>query len=191
MTANRYMNLINCSTFEEVYAKVRSWSSDLSDHVHLVRSTILDIHLDIERVLKQILYHVLLGIIFHGEDEAEYELHCKKLEEMVSNLNFATVHRLLRPAFEAFAAPDLANIQPINQLRNSVAHAKDVENVLYKGRSPFTDPDCLAQLYFDGWAVRQELGHFFERMIDDPRRLMDHYASFYRENYDRLKGNKA
>jgi hypothetical protein len=49
MTRTRYMDLINCSTPEEVYVRVREWSSDLTEQEHIVRSTILDIHADIER----------------------------------------------------------------------------------------------------------------------------------------------
>ena len=66
MSQGMYMDLIHCSTPEEVYATVRDWISDLTDHEHLVRSTILDIHADVERVMKQTLYHILLGVMFHG-----------------------------------------------------------------------------------------------------------------------------
>jgi hypothetical protein len=67
MTRTRYKDLINCSTPEEVYVRVREWSSDLTEQEHIVRSTIFDIDADIERVLKQVLYQSLLSLIFNGD----------------------------------------------------------------------------------------------------------------------------
>jgi hypothetical protein len=110
---------------------------------------------------------------------------------MIIKLNFSAVHRLLKPAFDAFPAPDLANIEPINQVRGQVAHRQDMSEVQYKGRSPFADPDCLAQLFFEGWAIRQEVSHFFERMISDPRAIADHYAKFYHEHHGKSKDDSA
>jgi hypothetical protein len=82
------MDLINCSTPEEVYVRVREWSSDLTEQEHIVRSTIFDIDADIERVLKQVLYQSLVGLIFNGDGQEEYENHCKELERMVTKLHF-------------------------------------------------------------------------------------------------------
>jgi len=191
MSQGMYMDLIHCSKPEEVYATVRDWISDLTDHEHLVRSTILDIHADVERVMKQTLYHILLGVMFHGDDESEYENYCENLERTVTKLNFATVYRILKPCFDAYPAPELADIQLVNEVRNSVAHRQGPNKVTYKDRSPFGDPDCLAQLYLDGWAIRSVVGKFFEVMISDPRVRAEHYAKFYRENYARLKEESA
>lgn len=189
MASAEYMKLLNCGTADEVYANVRRWISDLTDLEHLVRSTVLDIHAEIERLLKGVLIELLQPLVFEGYSRAQYQRHVKKLEDTVAGLNFATVHRLLKPALDAFVAPDLANIGAINELRNRIAHETDVKKIRYKGRSPFSDPDCLAQLFFEGWAVRKEIGHFCERRVLDPRARAVRHAEFYEENYDRLRGS--
>jgi hypothetical protein len=157
---NEFMEMINCTTAAQVFEQVKQWSSDLTDRQHLVRSTILDIHADIERLLKQILYRHQRVLVFGSEDTAEYEEHKKALEKSITGLNFATVLRILRPALDAFPSPDLQNISGINELRNNVTHAGGLGAILYKNRSPFEDPDCLAQVFLEGWAIRKELRHF-------------------------------
>jgi hypothetical protein len=176
-----YMWLINCQTPEEVYATTRRWTSDLTEREHLVRSTILDIHADVERLMKQVLYQLLLTIMFKGDDNDEYRKRCSELWETVTRLNFATVHRVLKIPFEAFPASELADISAINEVRNEVAHQERMADVKYKGRKPFCEAECMAQLFFEAWAVRQALSHFYERMIDEPRFLAAEYAKFYHE----------
>jgi hypothetical protein len=159
---NEFMEMIACTTPDQVFEQVKRWSSDLTDRQHLVRSTILDIHADIERLLKQILYRRQLILVFESDDTAEYEEHKRALQKSITGLNFATVHRILRPALDAFPSPDLRDISGINELRNNVTHAGRLGDILYKNRSPFEDPDCLAQVFLEGWAIRKELGHFNE-----------------------------
>ena len=191
MPGQRYMDLINCQSPEEVYARVREWSSDLSDQEHLIRSTILDIQADIERTLKQVLYQILLPLVFHGNDEVEHEAHKAKLEGMVTGLPFSTVHRLLKSPLDAYPVDEYDDIQRINEARNYIANRTDISKLSYKSRSLFSDPDCFAQLFFDGWAVRQQLGKFYETMISSPRWHLEHYAKFYQENYHKLKDQGA
>jgi len=187
MSATGYMDLINCSTPEEVYGRVREWSSDLSEHEHVVRSTILDIHTEVELKLKQVLFHSLKSLIFNGDGEEEHEKHCQELERMVTRLSLNQVHQALQPALKAAPHEEFDDIRPINEVRNSLAHSRDLSKVTYKNRSPFNDPDALAQLFFEGWAVRQQLGEFYEHMIAEPRVLAEHYAKFYAENYHRVE----
>ena len=190
MSDNMYMEMIHCQSPDEVYATVRRWMSLLSDHEHLVRSTILDIHMDVERVLKMALYQALLDVIFHGDDEAEYECRCEQLEKMVMKMSYSYVYRLLTPAFDAFPADDLAAVMAINEVRNSVAHNVKPEQVQYKGRSPFTNADCLAQLYLDSFDLCESVEKFIRVMVVDPRGVAKHHADFYHENYTRLKDDQ-
>jgi hypothetical protein len=178
-----YIELLNCKTPGEVYTTVRNYISGLTEQEHLVRSTILDIHADLERAMKQAFYQVMLDSVFHGDDDDEYKQSCVALEEMVDGLSFGAVYNVLKPLFAAFPADDLASIKPIQDVRNSVAHRTDMSKIDYRGRNPFTDPDCLAQLYLDGWAVREEIAHFLGTMVLDRRGLFEHYAKFYQENY--------
>jgi hypothetical protein len=171
------MKLIKCEAPEQVYRRVREWTSELTDDEHLVRSTILDVHASLEGRLKYVLYDLLVGAMFRDLDEEDesYEKKRDKLRRTVDKMNFAAVHRQLKPLLEAFPSGELANIPIVNELRNQVVHGGDTKCVQYKGRSPFTDADCLAQLYFDVWAARSELAKFLERQVDDPRALLEHY----------------
>ena len=187
MTRTRYMDLINCSTPEEVYVRVREWSSDLTEQEHIVRSTILDIHADIERILKQVLYQSLVSLIFNGDEQEEYEKHCQELERMVTKLHFSQVYRVLKPALKAAPHDEFDDINKINDVRNSLAHPKDLSKITYKGRDPFHDPDALVQLFLDGWAIRQQLKEFYDKMVAAPKTMAEHYAKFYWENQDRVE----
>ena len=188
MTRTHYMDLINCSTPEEVYVRVREWSSDLTEQEHIVRSTIFDIDADIERILKQVLYQSLVGLIFNGDGQEEYEKHCKELERMVTQLHFGQVYRVLKPALKAAPHDEFNDINKVHDVRNSLAHPKDLSKITYKGRDPFHDPDALAQLFVDGWAIRQQLKEFYNKMIIAPKTMAEHYAKFYWENRSRVEG---
>lgn len=183
--SNYYTDLLNCRDPEEVRQRVRKWASSLSDQDHLIRSTILDIHASIESRLKQILYHIMLPLIFQDDNERENKRRKAAWEEEVGKMSFMAVYRLLKPCLDAFPTPDLSkNINDINEVRRQVVH-KVAEKPLYKGRNPFQDHDCLAQLYFEAWAVDKELCHFFERRVEDPREKAKIYERYYREHIDK------
>lgn len=139
--------------------------------------------------MKQIFYQLLIPILFR-DDESEYQEQCKKLEKMITKINFTTVYRILQIPLNAFPAPDLKNIQLINDLRNSVAHAKNIKEITYKGRKPFCDADAFAQIYLEAWAIRKELRHFHERMIEDPKAYSQFYAEFYYKNRNKMDKDK-
>ena len=184
---NIYMYLINCETEEEVKTFLGDALRGRPEDEHLIRSEILDVHAMVERKLKRVLYQILKWYVFNGSDETEYQQRTRDLEKVVFKLGFGGAYRILKPLFEAFPADDLSDIQKINDVRNAVVHREDMAKVKYKGRCPFADPDCLAQLYFDAWAARFEMQHFLDRMVDDPRAIALHYAKFYQENYDRIR----
>jgi hypothetical protein len=114
-----------------------------------------------------------------GNDFDEQE---QKLRDVVLGMTFSQVHRLLKPAFDSFPGPDLANAEPINNLRNQVAHDGDVSKIVYKGRNPFRDADCVAELFFDWQGFHKEIGHFHERMIEDPQYAASQDAEFRRQH---------
>lgn len=173
-SGKRYADLIGCKNAQEVLAKVQDMSSDLSQKDRIVRSVILEIHGNIERLLKSILYEHLVDLMFRtkGEEE-EDEARRQKLGKAVTRLNFSVLHGLLRPCFHPGVHQHLEDIGKINELRNHIAHPK-ANPPRYKERNPFCDFDCLAQLAFDGFAIREELSQFYERMIDDRRWERDH-----------------
>jgi len=176
-----YMDLLHCETRDEVMQRVREWSSDLSEEDHLIRSTILEIHLNVENRLKLLFYHTLLPLVWEGDDKDEVERYRASLLKTVNRLNFSTVHRLLKPCFDAYPADELGNLQMINDVRNQTAHG-NAESVVYKARNPFRDEDCLAQLFFDAWAANKVLGDFLTKMVLDPRALAERYYELYCES---------
>src|SRR6266513_3010281 len=99
---SRYAELIGAETAEEVYRKVRQWTSNLSEKEHLIRSIILDIHASLEGRLKEILRKVISPLIVSWGDSDEYERHQKQLFTTISKMSFTRVYDLLRPAFDAF-----------------------------------------------------------------------------------------
>jgi hypothetical protein len=183
MSNKSYLELLNCSTPNEIYQKAREFSSDRSVDEHLIRSTILDIHANVESMLKKVLYQHMLCILFQDNDRKENKKREKSLSDAITRMNFTDVYRLLKPCLDAFPAPEFADIEPINLLRNKVTHSWSGEQVTYKGRNPYKDPDSLAELFVNGWAVREQLSHFYQVMIDDPRGIAQHYAKFYSEHH--------
>ncbi|MCI0553891.1 MAG: hypothetical protein L0287_23320 [Anaerolineae bacterium] len=190
MKNGEYMELLNCKSADEVYEKVRGWSSELSAHEHLVRSTILDIQASLEGLLKDVYYQILLTVLFQGEDEAENEKARDDLYKTITKMNFSAVFRVLRPILQAYPSSDLAPIQAINDLRNEVAHSKDIINAQYKGRNPFQDADTLAQVFLEAWAARDALRKFYQRMIEEPAAISAHYVNSYRANYDKVRAEE-
>lgn len=164
----KYAELIGAETPEEVYQKVRQWTSNLTEKEHLIRSIILDIHAALENRLKEILGGVLSPLIINWGDDEKYEGHQKRLMDKIRKMSFMRVYELLRPAFDAFdrESADLALLSEINSLRNAAAHAKD-ERILFRGRSLFEEHDAVAHLFFSSWAINSELNKFVEKMIDD------------------------
>jgi len=176
-----YAELIGAKTAEEVYQKVRQWTSNLTEKEHLIRSIILDIHAGLESRLKEILGKVLSPLIVSWGDREEYEKHQKRLATTISKLSFMRVYELLKPAFDAFDrdSVDLAILPEINSLRNAAAHAKD-NRMMFGDRALFEEHEAVAHLFFSSWAINGELNKFIEKMIDDPMELQRVGANMYR-----------
>jgi hypothetical protein len=167
-----------------VYERVRSWSSDLSKDEHLVRSTILDVHANLEGQMKYVLQHILMTVLFQRNDEAKDGSAKDDLSGMVERMSFVSVFRTLQPVLRAFPSKDSDSIQAINDLRNRVAHSKSLSDVEYKGRNPFTDADCFAQVFLDAWVARQGLKDFYQRMVEEPASMAALHARLYRERFE-------
>ena len=130
--------LINCKTAEEVQHAVRKWSSSKSKKEHLVRSSILDMHAGVERLLKQVLFWHMRNILFQDGDKKEDKKRKEKLEKTINRMGFMDMYRTLKPCLDAFPAPDLQVIGEINIVRNLATHG-DVKKVKYRGKNPFED----------------------------------------------------
>ena len=185
MKAGEYIELMNCHNEDEVIERIREWSSDLSPHEHLIRSTILEIQASLEGLMKDLYCKVLLLVLFQGNDEKENMKNQDDLKKSVTRLSFSSIYRILRPILQAYPDPDLTFINEINELRNQVAHLRNISEIQYKGRNPFHDVDALAQIYWEARAARDALRKFYQIMIKEPNSINTHYAKFYRENFEK------
>ncbi len=145
-------------------------------------------HFAMELEVKRFLYHLLRrGILF--SDDEERGRKAKKLNDAIDRISMGNALNLLEASIKMSPWPDLGNIWEINKTRNKLSHRSNINDVIYKGRNPFTDPDCLAQMYFDVWAVTQSISKLFERVIDTPLTMARHYykiSEIYRKKFGEL-----
>ncbi|HWN95560.1 MAG TPA: hypothetical protein VNT99_11040 [Methylomirabilota bacterium] len=162
-----YVAFLHCKTPEEVFEKVKSWSTKSSDSEHVARSVILEIHAKIDEKMKRILFLHMKKIVLMIKDRAENQSYVDALEKTVFGMSFGHVHRLLKPCFDSFLSVELGEHLPaLNTLRNSLAH-KSIDAVIYHGKNPLKDFSSLAEVYVNSWAVHQLLNEFIEKMIED------------------------
>lgn len=185
MSKDGYLKLVGFETPEQAYRKIKEWTSDLSDDEHFIRSVIFDIHAGIEARLRQILYHYFKPLTFTTGKEGEDDKVLGDLEKMVTGLSFGQMYRLLWPILKNWPF-DIDSLKPLNELRNQAAHVNSIKKVSYKGRNPFTDADCFAQVFFDAWVVRGELAKFFEKRVSGPQEQ----CKMYYEAYKKLEETK-
>jgi hypothetical protein len=177
--STRYLELMNFRTAEEAYARVKDLASELSDDQHLIRSCIFDLHAGVEIELRRIIFHTFRPQLFLTDDEIENKRVLSQFDKMTSRLSFMDMYRVLRPILNSWPYPELKSIQDINEARIAAAHGNSVEKVFYKGRNPFKDADCFAQMYFDVWAITQAAAKFFERVIEMPKVRLKRYVDKY------------
>lgn len=177
---SRYLDLLNFRNADEAYAGVKDLVSDLSDKEHTIRSCIFDIHAAVEVELRRVYYHTFKAHLFLTDDEGENEKTLAKFNRMVERIGFMDMYRVLEPVLNSWPYPDLQSIRDINNARNAAAHGDEVEKVSYKGRNPFKDADCFAQMFFDVWAIKQSMAKYFDKAIERPiaqlRRYIDKYG---------------
>jgi hypothetical protein len=132
-----------------------------------------------ELELRRILYHTFKAQLFLTSDEQQNGKTIAAMERAILRLSFMDMYRILRPVIESWPYPDLQSIGSLNDARNTAAHGGAVEKVMYKDRNPFTDADCFAQMYFDVWAIQQNIAKFFDHAIDKPKRQLRRYVDKY------------
>lgn len=175
---DRYLKLMNFDSPKQAYAEVKKLASSLSDDEHLIRSCIFDLHAAVEIELRRIVYHTFHDQLFLTADEDHNAKVKADLEKTVDRLGFMEMYRLLRPVLLSWPYPDFQSIEAINQTRNQAAHG-DLTKLSYKGRNPLKDADCFAQMYFDVWAIKQEIPKFFDKAIERPKRVLKRYIDKY------------
>lgn len=164
----RYLDLLNFQTPERAYAEVRRMASSLTDDEHLRRSCIFDLHAAAEIELRRIFYHTFKPQLFLTDDEKQNEKTLAQFDKMIGSLSFMGMYRVLQPIFKSWPSPDLQSIQFINETRNVAAHRDAPGGITYRGRNPFKDGDCFAQMYFDVWAFKQSVTKYFEIAVEGP-----------------------
>lgn len=154
----RYMDLLNITDEKTVLQSIQHLVSDLSDHDHLVRSCILDLHAAVEIELRRILFFHFQPLLYLTDDKDQNRRIKQRFEKMIDNLGWSGMWRILKVVMIDWY-PDFESIDAINETRNQAAHG-DAKKVHYKKRSPFNNPDCLCQIYFDVWGIRQQCKRF-------------------------------
>ncbi len=177
--SDRYLSLMEFKSAEEAYEEVKKLASGLSDKEHLIRSCIFDLHAAVEVELRRVFYHTFYAQLFLTDDETANAKTVEEFEKTIGRLGFMDMFRVLRPVLLSWPYPDLKSIQAVNETRNQAAHGYDISKVRYKGRNPFEDGDCFAQMYFDVWAIKESMGRFFDRTIEHPKRVVKRYIDKY------------
>ncbi len=175
---NRYLELLNFRSAEEARAQVPHLASQLTKDEHSIRSCIFDLHAAVEIEIRRVFYHTFKAQLFLTGDEGNDKITIAKFEKTIGGLGFAQMFRILQPVLTSWPYPELQDIDKLNATRNAAAHGK-VENIKYKGRNPFKDADCLAQMYFDVWAIKQSMARYFDFTIARPIRQFRRYIDKY------------
>jgi hypothetical protein len=171
--------MINVKSPSEAYEYVKQLSSALTDDEHLVRSCIFDLHAAVEIELKRVFSHTFSPLLFRADDDDQNRESEEALDKMISKLSFAQVYRVLKPILDSWPYPDLMSIQALNDARNQVAHETDIGKVDYKGRNPFSDADCFAQMFIDVFAIREAIAEFFDHGVDYQKTVLERYVAEY------------
>lgn len=159
---NRYIDLLNIDDEAAVLQVIKKLASQLSDHEHLIRSCIFDLHAAVETDLRRIFFLHFQPLLFLTSDEVENRGVKQQFEKMIDRLSFMDMWRILSPVMTPWYA-EFKYIEDINKTRNQASHSK-IGKVKYKDRSPFNEPDCLCQMYFDVWAIKQAMPKFFGKI---------------------------
>jgi hypothetical protein len=163
MLENKNMDFLDIKDEESVLVRIKQLASDLTDHEHLIRSCIFDLHAAVEFELRRIFFWHFQSLLFFTDDTERNKKIKTSFEKMIERLGFMDMWRILKPVMIEWY-PDFDNIDKINETRNKAAHS-DVKKVRYKGRNPFDNPDCLCEIYIDVWAIKQCTPKFFDRMM--------------------------
>jgi len=159
---NQYMNHLGVSDQEGTIKKICKRVSSLSDHDHVIRSCIFDLHAIMETELRRIYFFHFQTLLPLTDDKSDNKKIKTRFEKMIENITFGDMWKVLKPVLIDWYN-DFESIDEINKVRNKAAHAS-IEKVLYKNRNPFKDPDCLCQILCDVEGIYEEMGKFFTHM---------------------------
>jgi len=176
---NTYMDMLSCHSEEQLFAKVRQLTSSLTDREHDILSVILQLHAAVEDELRQVLRDSLHDHLFLSDDDSENSKTETRFIKMVSKLGFINMYRLLKPALKSWPYPELDDLPVINETRNQATHGRDLTQVEYKGRNPFEDADCLAQMFLDVFAIRKVMKKFRDHAVNRQATYLRRYIEKY------------
>ena len=155
-TQDMYLQILGLDKTEDAISKIKILSSGLSDEQHIIRSCIFDIHATIEDLLRELFKKTFSSHLFFKDNDQEHnESIVFEQEKALNKLSFLEIWRCLKPTMIRWSV-DFKSIDDINTTRNLAAH-NNIEKVIYKNRNPFKDKDCLAQMFFDMWAIAHEI----------------------------------
>ena len=174
-----YMDMLSCHSEEELFSKVRQLTSSLTDREHDILSVILQLHAAVEDELQQVLRDSLKDHLFMSDDEEENSKTEAHFSKMMNKLGFGSMYRILKPALKSWPYPELNDLPIINVTRNKAAHRRDLSQVEYKGRNPFEDADCLAQMFVDVFAIRKVMKKFRDHAVNRQATYLRRYIEKY------------
>ncbi|MBU0503897.1 MAG: hypothetical protein ABH882_06825 [Candidatus Omnitrophota bacterium] len=160
--------ILNIDDPNAVLHYVRSWSSELSEKEHVIKSVILEIHHNSEVILDKILYKLLTYGTPKGTTSKDVDEVEKEIWEAIGSINFEQKFRLLKPILKKWkqARPEVSEIKIINDIRRQCAHLKNKNKIKYKGYAIFSEPEGLAVFFLDSWGINKGLQDLWE-WIDD------------------------
>ena len=177
MTASddRFLDVINFRAAREQFERITTLPPNCPESDELIRYFIFDLHAAIEIELRRILYHTFQPQLFITGDDPQDDRVRRDLARMIGGLSFVEMHRMLRPILMSWPGNDFEAMEDIDDVRSQVAYAGDVNDVVYKNRNPFRQRECLAQLYFDVWGMKQCFSQHFEAKIERPKVVLQRY----------------
>lgn len=153
---------------EEILKEILKLSTDLTEKELITKSLVQEIHQNIEVKLDRVIYKLLMYQTPKGTTKGDIEEVKNELWEEIGKMGFEQKHRLLKPILKKWsqARSEVAEIMKINDIRRQCTHMRDKGKIQYKGYVMFSDPEGIAMLYIDSWAIGRGLDDLWH-WIDD------------------------
>ena len=163
---------------------VRDWSSNLSEKEHIIKSVVQEIHQNCETRLDRIIYKLLTYCTPKGTTDTEIEKTEEDMWKEIGKMGFEQKYRLLKPILQNWKQvnPEV-EVANINGIRRACTHMKDKnkkDKIQYKGHKIFSDPEGIANLFFDSWAIGKGLDKIWQ-WVADQHAYIDKGVKFARE----------
>jgi len=178
-------DLIGIKDPSQILHYVRKWSSALTEEEHIIKSVTQEIHQNLEIKLDRILHELLTYLTPKGTTDADIDEAKEEIWREVGNMGFEQKYRLLKPILKKWSQvrPEVIEINNINVIRRQCTHLKEKDNIQYKGHKIFGDPEGIAMLFVDAWAIGKGLDDLWE-WIDDQRARLEKRMSLPTEGKD-------